>query len=343
MQNEADAYRKIRLRAEDVQGRNVLTNFWVSTAPTPDKCFIRTPLPSALNVAPRQWGGRQTAAVSAQLGAGLRGGRIARRRWLGRYSKLTGIERLPLGEPAGSGSEQLDSMAAARRQPPAAGCSKPSGAAGRRPAAGSQYRQQHCEGRTLFWAAGLLDCVLAARQRDGCSPCHIKLSVSHVSSIMLLHTIIPTLSYKPYPTAQGMDFTTDKLRSLVRKWQTLIEAHVDVKTTDGYLLRLFCISFTMKRPGQIKKTCYAQSSQVRHGFLHAVHWLQSAGDSTLCICLLRLPASCTFLLCGLCSPACCLQASASCTLLMCLVCPSRSAPSARRWWRSCSARRHRAT
>lgn len=29
-QNEADAYRKIRLRAEDVQGRNVLTNFWVS-------------------------------------------------------------------------------------------------------------------------------------------------------------------------------------------------------------------------------------------------------------------------------------------------------------------------
>lgn len=61
---------------------------------------------------------------------------------------------------------------------------------------------------------------------------------------------------------QGMDFTTDKLRSLVRKWQTLIEAHVDVKTTDGYLLRLFCISFTMKRPGQVKKTCYAQSSQV---------------------------------------------------------------------------------
>ena len=62
---------------------------------------------------------------------------------------------------------------------------------------------------------------------------------------------------------QGMDFTTDKLRSLVRKWQTLIEAHVDVKTTDGYILRLFAIAFTKKRPGQVKRTCYAQTSQIR--------------------------------------------------------------------------------
>jgi small subunit ribosomal protein S3Ae len=61
----------------------------------------------------------------------------------------------------------------------------------------------------------------------------------------------------------GMDFTTDKLRSLVRKWQSLIEAHVDVKTTDGYYLRLFCIGFTKRRPNQQKATCYAQSSQVR--------------------------------------------------------------------------------
>eukprot|EP00877_Chromochloris_zofingiensis_P006149 jgi/Chrzof1/1788/Cz10g21050.t1 len=61
----------------------------------------------------------------------------------------------------------------------------------------------------------------------------------------------------------GMDFTTDKLRSMVRKWQTLIEAHVDVKTTDGYTLRMFCIGFTKKRQGQIKRTAYAQSSQIR--------------------------------------------------------------------------------
>ncbi|OBZ71801.1 40S ribosomal protein S1 [Grifola frondosa] len=55
----------------------------------------------------------------------------------------------------------------------------------------------------------------------------------------------------------------DELRSLVRKWQTLIEAHVDVKTTDGYLLRLFAIGFTKRRPSQVKKTTYAQSSQIR--------------------------------------------------------------------------------
>lgn len=61
----------------------------------------------------------------------------------------------------------------------------------------------------------------------------------------------------------GMDFTSDKLRSLVRKWQSLIEANVTVKTTDDYLVRLFCIAFTKRRPNQIKKTTYAQSSQIR--------------------------------------------------------------------------------
>ncbi|TKY51187.1 40S ribosomal protein S3a [Spatholobus suberectus] len=61
----------------------------------------------------------------------------------------------------------------------------------------------------------------------------------------------------------GMDFATDKLRSLVRRWQTLIEAHVDVKTTDNYTLRMFCIGFTKRRANQVKRTCYAQSSQIR--------------------------------------------------------------------------------
>lgn len=61
----------------------------------------------------------------------------------------------------------------------------------------------------------------------------------------------------------GMDMTRDKLCSLIRKWQTLIEAYADVKTTDGYTLRMFAIAFTKRRPNQIRKTSYAQSAQVR--------------------------------------------------------------------------------
>jgi small subunit ribosomal protein S3Ae len=61
----------------------------------------------------------------------------------------------------------------------------------------------------------------------------------------------------------GLDFTSDKLRSLVRKWQTLIEANITIKTSDDYLLRLFAIAFTKRRPNQIRKTTYAASSQIR--------------------------------------------------------------------------------
>lgn len=50
---------------------------------------------------------------------------------------------------------------------------------------------------------------------------------------------------------------------MVRKWQTLIEASIDVKTTDGYLLRVFCIGFTRKPSDQKRKTSYAQHTQVR--------------------------------------------------------------------------------
>merc|ERR1712083_243466 len=65
-------------------------------------------------------------------------------------------------------------------------------------------------------------------------------------------------------TFYGMNLTTDKLRSMVKKWQTLIEGNCDVKTTDGYLIRLFCIGFTRKQDQSNKKTCYAQAQQIRN-------------------------------------------------------------------------------
>ena len=42
----------------------------------------------------------------------------------------------------------------------------------------------------------------------------------------------------------------------------MFEAHVDVKTTNGYLLPLFCVGFTKNCNNQIQKTSYAQHQQV---------------------------------------------------------------------------------
>ena len=59
----------------------------------------------------------------------------------------------------------------------------------------------------------------------------------------------------------GMRLSVDKMSSLMRKYRTLIEAQVDVKTVDGYILRLFSIGFTKKLNN--KKACYAQQSKKR--------------------------------------------------------------------------------
>merc|ERR1712150_165935 len=51
---------------------------------------------------------------------------------------------------------------------------------------------------------------------------------------------------------------------MVKKWQTMIKCAVDAKTTDNYHLRVFVVAFTKKQSqGQIKKTTYAQSQQVK--------------------------------------------------------------------------------
>uniref|UniRef100_A0A7S2RJK1 Small ribosomal subunit protein eS1 n=2 Tax=Eucampia antarctica TaxID=49252 RepID=A0A7S2RJK1_9STRA len=61
----------------------------------------------------------------------------------------------------------------------------------------------------------------------------------------------------------GMDMTRDKLCSLIKKRQTIVEASADARTTDGYIVRMFCIAFTKPQDNQLKQTCYAQSTQVR--------------------------------------------------------------------------------
>merc|ERR1712142_1198443 len=62
----------------------------------------------------------------------------------------------------------------------------------------------------------------------------------------------------------GMDLTRDKICGMVKKWQTMIKCQVDVKTTDNYHLRVFITAFTKKaQQGQVKKTTYAQSQQVK--------------------------------------------------------------------------------
>ena len=61
----------------------------------------------------------------------------------------------------------------------------------------------------------------------------------------------------------GMDMTSDKLRGLVKRWQTMIESYVDAKTTDGHTVRMFAIGFTKKRQNQLKKATYAQASQTK--------------------------------------------------------------------------------
>ena len=53
--------------------------------------------------------------------------------------------------------------------------------------------------------------------------------------------------FKNYLTNfHSMNLTHEKMCSMIKNIADMNEAHVDVKTTDGYLLFLFCIGFTKK-------------------------------------------------------------------------------------------------
>lgn len=61
----------------------------------------------------------------------------------------------------------------------------------------------------------------------------------------------------------SMEFTRDKMCSMIKKKHTLIEAFADCPTTDGYVIRLFCFALTARPELQTKQFCYAQSAQIR--------------------------------------------------------------------------------
>jgi len=90
---------------------------------------------------------------------------------------------------------------------------------------------------------------------------------SGASSYKKIRLIIDDASEAKNRTAltnfHGMDTTRDHLCSLIRKWHTLIEAVVDAKTSDGFVLRFFPIAFTQRGKHQLKATTYAQRSQVK--------------------------------------------------------------------------------
>jgi small subunit ribosomal protein S3Ae len=61
----------------------------------------------------------------------------------------------------------------------------------------------------------------------------------------------------------AMDMTRDKLCQFIRKWQTLVDAQCEVKTQDGYVLRVFVTAFTGRQATQARKTSYAQQQQIK--------------------------------------------------------------------------------
>merc|ERR1711937_96741 len=67
--------------------------------------------------------------------------------------------------------------------------------------------------------------------------------------------------YDCYTNFHGMDITRDHACHMIKKWHSLIEAFVQAKTMDGYIIRMFSIGFTKKTPRQVKATCYAQASK----------------------------------------------------------------------------------
>lgn len=61
----------------------------------------------------------------------------------------------------------------------------------------------------------------------------------------------------------GLSLTRDKMNYMIRKRHSLVECRADVRTADGYVVRLFVIAFTKDSKDQVRIFSYAQSAQIK--------------------------------------------------------------------------------
>lgn len=61
----------------------------------------------------------------------------------------------------------------------------------------------------------------------------------------------------------GMYLAKDKMSGMIKKWHTLVEANLDLTTKDGSTWRFFVAAVTRRRMGQVGKTSYLRTSQVK--------------------------------------------------------------------------------
>lgn len=66
-----------------------------------------------------------------------------------------------------------------------------------------------------------------------------------------------------YSSFYGLGCTAERISSLLKKNQTTINIWCDVKTKDGYILRIFVTSCTVRKNRQRKNNCYAKASQLK--------------------------------------------------------------------------------
>lgn len=66
-----------------------------------------------------------------------------------------------------------------------------------------------------------------------------------------------------YTSWYGLSMINEKLYTFLRKKMSLIDVVADVRTQDGYILRVLITTFTSRKQGQLKSNTYAKHSQVR--------------------------------------------------------------------------------